>query len=268
MYVAFIEVLKDLWIFATSLFVNRTKEATDLSQPLSLPPAPVHPNEEKVVVQPSLESKLCFVSVQKTLCLQTPVKKFDSVRGELYYGESVKVLQQRESWSFVETSNTKGWVETRHLIDNPHEIFPELVQGDMCSADNPEVKKLRRYVKDEMLGEELGLALQPSEYILYRLKRLGVNVSWPLERPRLPGSWQSILRDKRGVSLSLEPKTGSILECAGGEKQQFLAYVESVTPDQTIVLSSVGFSESAKYEKDQYQRTQWSQWKPVFIAFT
>jgi hypothetical protein len=268
MYVAFIEVLKDLWTFATSVLVKKTDKPAVVDEVLTLPAASVRSIKKKEAVQPSLESKICFVLVDKTLCLQTPAKKFDSMRGELGYGESVKVLQQRESWSFVETSNTNGWVETKYLSDNPHEIFPDFLHDTVYEADDSQVQKLRQCLRDELLGDELGLSLQPSEYILYRLKRLEVNISWPMERPRLPGSWQSLLRDKRGVSLSLEPKTGSILECAGGEQQQLLAYVESVTPDNSIVISSVGFSQTGMYEKNQYLKAQWSQWKPVFISFT
>jgi hypothetical protein len=210
---------------------------------------------------------VCYAIESAVNCLQRPQKKFDTLRGVLEYGQSVRVVHHKNKWSFVESAAVQGWIETRYLTDDQQMVFPQWSNGEAYDADNIETKKLRSCLNDELLGDLLKLPLQPSEYIMYRLKRLGIRIAWPLERPRLPGMWQSILNGKKGISIGFEPKTGSVLECAN-DQERFLAFVESVTPDESIDISCVGRREDGVYEKNTYDRAQWRRWRPVFISLT
>jgi hypothetical protein len=58
-----------------------------------------------------------------------------------------------------------------------------------------------------------------------------------------------------------------VLECKG-DKEQFLAFVESVIPDDSIIISSIGRHEAGVYEKQEFTRAQWRELRPVFISFT
>lgn len=267
MYAAFIEVLKELWEFvlpARSAAVSTAplvaaRNASDKIESLKSSPS------SKAGY--SLESRVCYINHSEVQCLQVAQKKFDTLRGVLSYGTAVEVVQHKDHWSFVQTPQLHGWVESKYLTDDKNAVFPVFYKGTIYEADNRETLKLRDYLADELLGGLLKKKLQPSEFIVYQLHRHSIGVLWPLDRPRLPGMWQIILKGKRGVSIGVEPKTGSVLEYTedGGS---FLAFVESVTPDDTIRISSVGRHTDGMYEQTECTRVQWREWRPVFISFT
>jgi hypothetical protein len=270
MFAALIEVVKDLWDFAVMQHLTQTPGTKQLLLTSEQKPeVSVKKTEaEPISAQPSLESRVCYVSESTLLCLQTPQKKFDTLRGIFSYGDMVRVMQQKNNWSFVEHSDLRGWVYTSGLETDESAVLPRFTKNSTYTAFEENTIKLRAFMQDALLGGELKLPLQSVEYIHYRLKKAGTKPHWPLERPRLPGNWQHILRGKRGVEIGLEPKTGSILECNGCQENEFLAYVESVTPDNTIVISCVGRTQDGVYEEMQYTKAQWQEWKPVFISFT
>jgi hypothetical protein len=193
--------------------------------------------------------------------------KFDTLRGLLSYGTAVEVVHHKDHWSFVQTPQLHGWVESKYLTDDKKVVFPVFANGTIYEADNRETLKLRAYLTDELLGGLLARKLQSSEFIMYQLRRLRTGVLWPLDRPRLPGMWQTILQGKRGVSIGAEPKTSSVLECMK-EDGSFLAFVESVTPEDAIRISCVGRHTDGMYEQKEFTRAQWRAWRPVFISFT
>jgi hypothetical protein len=265
---AFIGVLKDLWAFVITKPVVSNPPKSVLLLPEASPPATQTPETSPPLKASfSLESRVGYVTQPKVRCLQVPQKKFDTLRGLFKYGEAVKVIQQKDQWSFVESAAIQGWVESIYLTEDKKAVFPQLHSGQTYDANNLETKKLRQYLNDELLGGLLELPLQPTEFVTYQLRRLAIEIAWPLERPRLPGMWQAILAGKRGVSIGPEPKTGSVLESTSGPKQ-FLAFVESVTPDDSLVISGVGRQQEGGYEQTECTRAQWLEWKPVFISFT
>jgi len=267
MYTALVEVLKDLWAFVvTKKPVSQESKSAQLqseqSPEQSRPQSTQSPKEGFF-----LESRVGYVAQPHVACLQMPQNTFDTRRGVFQYGDVVKVIRQKDTWSFVESAALQGWVESKYLTDDEHEVFPILQSNQVYDANNKETKKLRQYLNDELLGGQLQMHLQPAEFVLYKLKKLRADVMWPLERPRLPGTWQSILRGKKGVSLGQEPKTSSVLEY-NGNTEPFLAFVESVTPDNSIVISCVGRQNAGEYEQQEFTSAQWKEWRPVFISFT
>lgn len=271
MYGALIEVLRDLWAF---LFLKTPGSETPKDIVLLPEKSTQQPQSPTVLPQQkaqkagfSLENRICYVTQPQVRCLHSAHTSFDTLRGLLSYGDKVRVIQHKNGWAFVESASVQGWVESKFLTENTQSVFPQLHSGQVYGANNAETKKLRQYLNDELLGGVLQMVLQSSEFVMYRLSLSGTKVAWPLERPRVPGMWQSILVGKRGVFITPEPKTGSVLECKD-KKEPFIAFVESVTPDDSIVISYVGRSESGMYEKKECTRTQWQQWRPVFISFT
>ena len=268
MYAAFIEVLSDLWAFASpKRAVFDTPKVGLAGSEKSLELTPAHNTAPLLKASFSLEGRMGYVTQSPVRCLQVAQKKFDTLRGLFKYGDVVRVIQQKDQWSFVESETVQGWVESKYLTDDKDAVFPRLDDGQVYGANNQETKKIRQYLNDELLGSLLELPLQSTEFVLYKLRKLAVKIVWPFERPRLPGMWQSILDGKKGISIGDEPKTGSVLESKGGAAP-FLAFVESVTPDDSIVISCVGRQRDGEYEKKEYSRARWREWKPVFISFT
>ena len=268
MYSAFVEVLYDLWDFVTPKQFMRNNTHTVFAAPRqSVQPTAASVDSTSQKTHYSVESRLGYIQVPEVACLQVIGKKFDTVRGTLKYGDGVKIVREKDDWYFVESGAMQGWVETQAVTTEASSVFPQFTSGQLFDVNDSETKKLRLYLRDELRGGVLGRNLQPTEYIMYRLKRLGAVVAWPLERPRLPGKWQTILNGKRGVSLGFEPKTSSVVECAS-VNQEFLAFVESVAPDETIVVSSVGRGEDGHFETKEFTSAQWKLWQPVFISFT
>jgi hypothetical protein len=194
MYAAFIEVLNDLWVFATAKRLISDVSESELliceksPEQTQSPEAP-----QPLKASYSLESRVCYVNQPQVRCLQGAQKKFDTLRGILKYGDAVKVIQHKENWSFVESATVQGWIETNCLTDDKKLVFPQLLSDQVYDANNTQTKKLRQYLNDELLAGLLELELQPSEFVMYQLRIFGIEVAWPLERPRLPGMWQSIL---------------------------------------------------------------------------
>lgn len=272
MVTAFIEVLTDLWRFVTVKKpqgeVLRLQACTAPQKAVELLPARADlPATAEAVSSSILETKICYVQSERLLCLQTPHKKFDTLRGVLRYGDSVRVIQQKNHWSFVEHHSVQGWVETQFLSTDSATVLPDFHHNHRYDAYHSETTKLRLRIADELLGGELALDLQSTEYLLYRLKENGQSISWPLERPRLAGTWQTILKDKKGIAIGHTPKTGSVLECSVAGTH-FLGYVETVTPESIIVISTVGRVVEGVFETIEYTKPQWQELSPVFISFT
>lgn len=69
--------------------------------------------------------------------------------------------------------------------------------------------------------------------------------------------------------MTLEPKTGSILEYAGDDGVNgFLAYVVAVHPDLSITIKSIGRLKEGEYREEDFTQSQWKEWRPVFISFS
>lgn len=212
--------------------------------------------------------RIAYVKSDSVVCLNGPELEFDAQVGTLFYGDRVTVTRIKDKFVEVEAGTVHGWVESTFLTDDLKEIIPSLRSAYIYGVTNEETIKLRRYIHDEALGQELGLSLQSIEYILFILKKTGIKVSWPPVRPREPGVWKTILRGLKGVSMGVEPKTGSVLEYAGNGTPGFIGYVEAVHPDQSITLQTVGRVEEGEYRVEEFSHEEWKEWRPVFICFT
>lgn len=216
---------------------------------------------------PSLEGRLAYVCTDVAVCLREPVTLFDTVSGFLSYGEEVVVGQAGAAFVHVKTPEIHGWVDATCLSDSKTAVFPNLKPNNFYDAKNEETYKLRRYLKDDLLGHKLKLPLQSVEFILYTLKRSSVSIQWPQERPRVAGNWHTILRGVTGVSISIQTRTASVMEYIDNEKG-VLAFVKEVKPDLSITVVSVGREKEGEYREEEFTQTQWKEWRPVFISFT
>ncbi len=211
--------------------------------------------------------RVVFVQVESVPYYAVPEISFDTKLGNFTYGQKLVFLKFHGDFSEVSIANKCGWVETKYLSDSSQIIFPVLRPAYVYNASHEQTIKLRSCLQDAMLGNELQLPLQSPEWTLYQLWARGTTLSWPPERPRGAGQWQKLLRGKPGVLIGIEPKTGSIMEVGEGAGFPFLAYVESVSPDQTITISSVGREQAGEFLVDKFIKEEWKEWRPVFISF-
>lgn len=188
----------------------------------------------------------------------------------LPYGSMVMVLEFQDEWARVIQGEIEGWVHSDDLEDRAAHVYPQFSIGEANDADDPNTIRLRAIISDEFGAGDVGLPLQAEEYILYRLFRRGIHISWPNIRPRTPGQWAEILKKAPGVTISSTPKIHSIIELTNSDNhtQGHLAYVEAVYPDESIQVSEANWPEAGIYNERVLVREEWQQLVPVFINFS
>lgn len=272
-----LEVLKDLWDFIcheVRSFFQQTQrenhvEVINSQQPEKLPNVIARP----IIISQNKSGDLvgwsAYVKVDIAPCFSQPEQSVDTKLGSFLYGDKVMVVRTINNFVEVRTATMCGWLDEKDLTDDFNKVLPNFKNATIYGSGDEEVIKLRRLIQDEVLGQYLNLPLQSLEFALSVLKIKQTHVPWPAIRPRLPGSWKNILRGIKGVSMSLEPHTGAILEYAGDDGVSgFFGYVEAVRPDQSITLLSVGRVEEGEYRSEECSRDVWKEWRPVFISFS
>lgn len=68
--------------------------------------------------------------------------------------------------------------------------------------------------------------------------------------------------------MSIQPRTGSVMEAYRADGEPFLAYVKSVSPDTTITIAAVGKDTEGTYTEEVVTSSLWQTWRPVFIQVT
>lgn len=197
--------------------------------------------------------------------LIAPLVEFDGEMEIIPYGAAVTVVGYRGTYASVLRAHHTGWVRKDHLVSDKLAVWPQLNVGERYYAADPDTKKVRALIGDEFGAGELALPLQPGEYILARLLDEQRRILWPTERPRLPGTWHTLLRGVSGIHASITPKTDAVMEWYTTDGAGSLAYVEAVAPDNTLALSLVGFAVAGEYQRLTFTESQWRELRPVFI---
>lgn len=230
---------------------------------------PVAVPEEAPVVHPLHEPTVMYVCNQAgTPCLQTPTFEFDAVIMIVPYGAAVTVAAYSGRYARVLHGSVTGWVFKDDLTPQKQAVWPELKEWVIYQAESPEVEKIRALIGDSFGSGSLGLPLQAGEYIALRLKTENRTIAWPEDRPRLPGSWQTILKGVAGIHNTIMPRTGSVMEWQTESDGGRLAFVEVVGPDNTITVTCVGLVMAGQYTRQVWTQAEWRELRPVFIEVT
>lgn len=270
---AFLEVVKDLWCFVFGISLrNSVVVSENIPATVAEPDNANKENAFSGVMVPNIKAgesygRTAYVIEDMVFCMSKPKMSFDTQIGTLFYGDKVTVDRMKDSSAEVDNGLFRGWVESKDLSDDINDVLPKFRSSYVYDANNEQTLKLRRFLRDEFFGGKLELPLQTAEYIFYVLKRSGVEISWPSDRPRIPGTWQNILRGKRGVNMGIQPRTNSILEYSGNGTPGFLGYVEAVHPDESITLQTVGRVVEGEFRVEEFTRDEWKEWRPTFISF-
>lgn len=269
MWSAFKEVMVDLGSFAMG-----RASVVGTSRPSS---ADLIRNTDAVVIEKSSNEVLDtvtvvgqtgYVIIDQAPYFLKPKVSIDSMVGRFNYGDKLTIGGVKNSFVKVASlQQTQGWLSENAVTLESTAVFPDLVSGVVYDVNNLETQKLRSYLHDEVLAGRLLLPLQSLEFVLYMLKITNCRFDWQQRKPRTPGSWQQLLRGSSGVSLGIEPRTGAVLEYAGGESEPFLAYVVAVHPDRSIQLQSVGRLTEGQYLDEVFSIEEWKKWRPIFVSF-
>lgn len=203
--------------------------------------------------------------VEGTPRYTAPQREFDGVVEMVPYGAAVTVVGYRGRYTSVLRGGHTGWISKDDLTPDKQSVWPQLIVHHEYLATESDTIKLRAIIQDVFGAGVEQLPLQAGEYILFRLMQDHRTIAWPLTRPRLPGSWQTILRGIMGIHSTVTPKTDSIVEWNTESGEGRLAYVEAVSPDNTISLTLVGLTIAGQYETLTLTEEEWRELRPVFI---
>lgn len=212
------------------------------------------------------EPSIMYVSsLTGTVCLREPGGSYDAIITNLPFGTAVTVSAFSGRYAHVLKGNYTGWIMKDDITPHKHDVWPELQTWAMYGAENPVTTKIRALINDEFGAGSLALPLQAGEYILLRLLQDKRSIIWPDGRPRLPGSWQGLLKGTVGIHSTITPRTDTIMEWQTESDGGRLAYVEGVGLDGEITTSCVGLVVAGQYTKQVWGQADWRELRPTFI---
>lgn len=197
-----------------------------------------------------------------------PQQEYDGIVELVPYGTAVSVVGYQGRYASVLRSLVTGWIVKDNLVSEKNTVWPQFVVRQEYLSPAADTIKLRALLLDNFGAGILNLPLQAGEYVSFRLLQDHRTILWPALRPRMPGTWQTMLRGVSGIHATITPKTDSIMEWRNEENEGRLAYIESVSPDNTISLSLVGLREAGLYETLTLSEEKWRELRPVFIEVT
>ena len=228
--------------------------------------ADVKPKEEVTITLPLHSPTVMYVideSASQLLVL--PQSAFDGCFEIVPYGTAVTVVGYSGRYASILRAGHTGWILKDSITPDKSAVWPQFIVNHEYRATDTETIKVRSLLHDSFGVGILSLPLQATEYVTVRLMNDHRSISWPKIRPRLPGSWQQILRGVPGVHNSISPKTDTIMEWTAESGEGRLAYVESVTPDNAISLTLIGLTMAGQYTTLQLPESAWRELRPVFI---
>lgn len=214
---------------------------------------------------PVTRGMVMYAGAPRVPVYKNPTIEFDAQIGTLPFGAMVMAGEPKGRFHYVTWNAVAGWVLQDDLADRAANIYPSFIKGKENLVDDPNTAQIRAIIDDVFGLSRSQFPLQAGEYILYRLKKRGLSIEWPLVRPRMPGMWHELLKGVRGIHISLFPRVGAIMEYTLPNDVGQLAYVEAVFPDGTISISEVNNPDSGIYDEREYAKDAWKELKPVFI---
>jgi hypothetical protein len=209
-----------------------------------------------------------YVIVPLAACYARAVHSYDGVIARLPYGQTVSVGGASGRFWRVTAGSVAGWVLKDACTTVRTLVYPELTTGVVYSAIHSETEAIRRLLEDAFAAAELALPLQPEEFVTYRLRLSQQRISWGSERPRIAGTWHTLLRGRPSIHVGVTPRTHAVMEWLSSEGEGQLAYVESVTPDETLLISYVVGGSAGLYQQEVVSPGRWREWRPVWITVT
>jgi len=267
----FLEVIKDLWQFALEQLTFSDSPSVVVEAEVEPKATPIAITTQPVQAKPMTlplhtAGTGVYVSALEASVFYRPVLTYDGVLTRLPYSTALTVLGFEGRFARVVIGDTTGFVLKDDITEQKKDIFPDFLSEEIYSFNHPDTKKVRKFLKDEFFAEPLYLPLQAVEFVLFRLNCEGRTISWPSERPRLAGRWQTILKGRAGIQIGVLPKAGAVMEFLKPDGTGFLGYTKAVHVDDAIVLQSVGRLIEGEYREEIVSKEVWHEWRPVWIS--
>jgi hypothetical protein len=212
-------------------------------------------------------STIMYAGTTDAALFQNPTTEFDGVIAPVPYGAMVMAIERRGRFVRVAYAEQVGWMLADTLRACAAEVLPQFTTGAPNGAADDATVRLRDCIADEFGCAAAEMPLTAAEYVHYRLTRRGVRLSWPVgARPRTAGTWHRLLATTSGVTFPDVPERGTILEYTNEDGVGHLAYVESVLPGGTIVISEADYPDSGTYSERTLALAEWHALAPHFIA--
>jgi len=127
-------------------------------------------------------------------------------------------------------------------------------------------KAIRSYLKDHTDLKVGSTDLTPYEWLAYMYTVAGSSLPW-LGLALAPlGYWHQTLKGLPYVAISVQPKTGSLMEWQNEQFTGQVGYVSSVAPGETIEVEQLGAELPGLLTKQTYTQSEWKELRPVFIS--
>lgn len=157
------------------------------------------------------------------------------------------------------------------------ELILQLMKGEAYLADNLIVKKLREVIRDEFGLGKSGDCLNCTEFVQFRIKqKFGIEIKWPLDRPRNGGKWASIFEKNDLYKIFDLPRSNCAVSFTTGISNNpkineigHVAFVEKVNNDGSIEISEANWPNQGKYNERRLEKWQWQdKYRCRFIDFS
>lgn len=265
-------VLKDLWQFlwGESMTLPERLPAPIKGAPVSAATNQLIAETTKTQFEPATYAVVDerYVMVDRAPVSVTPFQAFDSVLTQISFGEAVTVRAYQGAYAHIMTAAGPGWIAKDSLESDRTKIWPNLTTDTVYLADSTVTEIIRRHLGDRFNASALQLPLQSVEYVSYRLRQVKRAINWGTSRPRVPGTWQQHLKGRPGIHIGIQPLADSIMEYQTDTGTGVVYYVEAVTPDNTLICSTVGLEVAGQYTAHSFPAALWREWRPVFIDVT
>ncbi len=250
---------------------------------------PMAPVEEKSIeILPVFTAKMLYVNSEIGLNVRSGPDVNSEKIGTISYGAEVTVLQEQSKWFEIKSGDMQGWVSSVYLTEEkPSEQTQRVVKADVTNelpqfrkavanlANDTNTIKLRKIIEDEFGGGANAWDLQCTEYVCYKLRQMGVRISWPAERPRHGGRWAGIFERSRLYKILSEPKAGCAMcfttgfRTAAMNETGHVAFVEQVLEDGSVKISEANWPPPGKYNERVMPISEWREkYKCRFVDFS
>lgn len=250
------------------------------------PPAVVE--EKSIEILPAFTTKTLYVNSEIGLNVRSSPDVASTKLGTISHGTEIVVLNEQGKWFKIKTGDMQGWVSSVYLTEEkPVEQTQRVVKEDVLNelpqfkkavanlANDANTLKLRKIISDEFGGGTNGWDLQCTEYVCYKLRQMGVRMSWPAERPRHGGRWADIFERHGLYKILTEPKAGCAMCFTTGFKSAAMnetghvAFVEQVLENGSVKISEANWPPPGKYNERVVPVSEWrDKYKCRFINFS
>lgn len=142
----------------------------------------------------------------------------------------------------------------------------QLAENIRYTAKHDDTVAIRSYLQKETTVKIATADLTIYEYLAYVFTSNGRPLPWMALAMAAPGFWHQALKGQSYVTIGISPQTQSLMEWQDKSQTGNLAYVTSVSPDETVICDQLGDDLPGVLRRQTLTAQQWREMRPVFIS--